>query len=96
MSKTSDLFNECLVETPPGVKQRVDTAFSISDATNTPLDLSFSKIRTEEEYKAACTRIEELLPLCWEGVPDDDPNNVELTRLANLVADWEDEHVVFD
>ena len=62
---------------------------------NTPLNLSFSKIHTEEEYNAVCARIEELIPLCWDGVPDDDPKNVELIRLANLVVDWEDEHVVF-
>lgn len=64
---------------------------------NTPLDLSFSKIQTEDEYNAACSRIDELIPLCCQdGVPEDDPNTVELIRLGNLVADWEDENVIFD
>lgn len=56
-----------------------------------------TKIQTEQEFKAICARIEELLPLtCGEDVPDDDPKNLELTLLANLVADWEDENVILD
>lgn len=96
MSKTSELFNECVASTPQDVKQRVDRAFRISDATNTPLDLSIERIQTEEEFNAACSRIEELIPLCGEDVSDDDPNMQELVRLGNLVADWEDEHVILD
>lgn len=79
MSKTSELFNECVTATPQDVKQRVDMAFCISDATNTPLDLSIDRIHSEEEFNAACARIEELQ---------------ELVRLGNLVADREDEHVI--
>ena len=73
---------------------KTNLAFKVSDETNTPLDLSIDRIQTEEEFKAACARIEELIPLCGEDVPDDDPNMQELVRLANLVADWEDEHVI--
>ena len=96
MSKTSELFDECLSEVPEDVKRRVDIAVKVSDVTNTPLDLSIDRIQSEEEFNAACARIEELIPLCGEDVPDDDPNNIELIRIANLVADWEDEHVTFD
>ena len=46
---------------------------------------------------AICARIEELLPLTWgDDVKDDDPIRVELTLLANLAADWEDEHVTLN
>ena len=31
MSKTSDLFNECVATTPKDVKQRVDWSFQIAD-----------------------------------------------------------------
>jgi len=31
MSKTSDLFNECVAATPKDVKQRVDWSFQIAD-----------------------------------------------------------------
>jgi len=55
------------------------------------------KIENEKQFKAALARIEELLPLTWgDDVPEDDPKNIELTLLANLVADWEDEHVVLN
>ena len=73
---------------------KINLALMISDATNITLDLSNEKIHSEEEFNAACARIEELIPLCGEDVPDDDPNMQELVRLANLVADWEDEHVI--
>lgn len=56
-----------------------------------------TKIQTEQEYNAICERIEELLPKTWgDDVKDDDPACLELNLLANLVADWEDEHVTFD
>lgn len=56
-----------------------------------------TKIQTEQEFKAICTRIEELLPHTWgDGVKDDDPVCIELNLLANLVADWEDENVILD
>jgi hypothetical protein len=96
MSKIIGLFNECLAEVPEDEKRRVDIAVNVSDETNTPFDLSIDRIHSEEEFNAACARIEELIPLSSEDVPDDDPNNVELIRIANLVADREDEHVTFD
>ena len=56
-----------------------------------------TKIQTEQEFKAICARIEELLPHTWgDDVNDDDPACVELNILANLVADWEDENVILD
>ena len=55
-----------------------------------------TKIETEKQFEAILARIEELIPMCGEGVPDDDPRNIELALLANLVADYEDEHVVVE
>ena len=55
-----------------------------------------TKIETEKQFEAALARIEELIPMCGEDVPDDDPRNLELNLLANLVADYEDEHVVIE
>lgn len=53
-----------------------------------------TKIQTEKEFKTICARIEELLPLTWgDNVKEDDAACVELNLLANLVADYEDEHV---
>lgn len=51
-----------------------------------------TRIETEQQYKAAMARIEELLPLVTEETPEDDMNSVELMLLSNLVADYDDEH----
>ena len=52
-----------------------------------------AQIKTEKEYEAAMARIEELLPLTWgDDVPADSPENIELTLLSDLVADYEDVH----
>ena len=38
-------------------------------------------------------RIDELLPLTWnEGAPEDSPENIELSLLSDLVAEYEDVH----
>ena len=41
-------------------------------------------------------RIDELVPLTGEGVAEDDPKNLELNLLCELVAEYEDENVVFE
>jgi HTH-type transcriptional regulator/antitoxin HigA len=52
-----------------------------------------AQIKTEKEYQAAMARIEELLPLTWEdGTPEDSPENIELSLLSDLVAEYEDIH----
>ncbi|BBL00453.1 hypothetical protein A3BBH6_06890 [Alistipes onderdonkii subsp. vulgaris] len=43
-----------------------------------------------EQYNAAMTRIEELMPLVTEATPED-RNSIELVLLSNLVADYEQE-----
>ena len=50
-------------------------------------------IKTQKEYEAMLTRIEELLPLTWgDNIPEDSPENIELALISNLVADYEDIH----
>ena len=51
-----------------------------------------TRIESEKQYKAAMTRIEELLPLVTEDTPEDDIHSVELVLLSNLVADYDHEH----
>ena len=52
-----------------------------------------ARIKTEKEYEAAMARIDELLPLTWnEGAPEDSPENIELSLLSDLVAEYEDVH----
>jgi HTH-type transcriptional regulator/antitoxin HigA len=52
-----------------------------------------AQIKTEKEYEAAMKRIEELLPLTWgDDVPEDSPENIELSLLSDLVAEYEDVH----
>lgn len=51
-----------------------------------------AKIQNEIAYEAAMERIEELLPLVDDDTPLTDRNLIELDLLAELVADYEDEH----
>ena len=52
-----------------------------------------AQIKTEKEYEAAMARIDELLPLTWgDNVPEDSPENIELSLLSDLVAEYEDGH----
>lgn len=53
-------------------------------------------IKTEKEFKAVLARIDELVPLTGEGVAEDDPKNLELNLLCELVAEYEDENVVLE
>ncbi len=53
-------------------------------------------IKTEKELRAILARIDELIPLTGEGVAEDDPKNLELNLLCELVAEYEDENVILD
>ena len=48
-----------------------------------------AKIKTEKQYKAACSRIEELLKVVSNDTPTDDKNFLELDLISDLVADYE-------
>ena len=50
------------------------------------------KIKTEEQYKAACQRIEELLKVVENDTPADDKNLLELDLISDLVAGYEEKN----
>lgn len=47
-------------------------------------------IKTEKEYKAICSRIEELLSVVNNDTPVTGKNFIELDLLSDLVADYEE------
>ena len=51
-----------------------------------------TQIKSEAAYRAALKRIDELLPLTGDDVPDDDPNMLELDMLSDMVEEYEDIH----
>lgn len=51
-----------------------------------------AKIMTEKVYRAALKRIDELLPLTGDDVSRDDPNQMELELLTDLVDEYETIH----
>lgn len=51
-----------------------------------------TKIKTELEYRATSSRIEELLAVVNNETPSGDNNLIELDLLSNLVADYEEEY----
>lgn len=51
-----------------------------------------AQIKTEEQYKAACDRINELLKVVSNETPAGDKNLLELDLISDLVADYEEEH----
>ncbi len=51
-----------------------------------------TRLENETQYKAAMSRIEELLKIVDDNTPADDKNSIELVILSNLVADYEDIH----
>lgn len=51
-----------------------------------------AKIQTEQSYRAALQRISELLPLTGDAVPRDDPHQLELELLTDLVDEYETAH----
>lgn len=53
-------------------------------------------IKTEKELRAILARIDELVPLTGEDVAEDDPKNLELNLLCELVAEYEDENVILE
>ena len=53
-------------------------------------------IKTEKELRAILARIDELVPLTGEEVAEDDPKNLELNLLCELVAEYEDENIVLE
>lgn len=51
-----------------------------------------AKIQNEQAYRAALHRIDELLPLTGDEVPRDDPRQLELEILTDLVYEYEAVH----
>ena len=51
-----------------------------------------AQIKSEAAYRAAMSRIEELLPLVNDNTPVDDPNYLELDMISDLVEEYEDVH----
>ena len=50
------------------------------------------RIKTEEEYKAIMSRIDELVEIVDDNTPITDKNMIELDFLADLVVAYEKEH----
>ena len=51
-----------------------------------------AQIKTEEQYRAACDRINELLKVVSNETPAGDKNLLELDLISDLVADYEELH----
>lgn len=51
-----------------------------------------AQIKSEAAYRAALKRIDELLPLTGDDVPDDDPNMLEMDMLCDMVEEYEAIH----
>jgi HTH-type transcriptional regulator/antitoxin HigA len=51
-----------------------------------------AQIKTEEQYRAACERINELLKVVSNETPAGDKNLLELDMISDLVADYEELH----
>ena len=54
--------------------------------------LVMRQIKNEAAYRAALKRIDELLPLTGDNVPDDDPNMLEMDMLCDMVEEYENVH----
>ena len=50
------------------------------------------RIITEEQYKFAQSRVEELLPQVDDSIPLTNPKAVELMLMSDIVIDYEKEH----
>lgn len=50
------------------------------------------RIITEDQYKLAKARVEELLPLVDDNTPLDAPKAVELMMMSDIVIDYEKDH----
>jgi HTH-type transcriptional regulator/antitoxin HigA len=53
-----------------------------------------TRIENEKQYKAACSRMEELLQIVGNDTSPDDRNFIELDLLSDLVADYEEEWLI--
>ena len=51
-----------------------------------------AQIKSETAYRAALRRIDELLNVVNNSTPPDDPNFLELDRISDMVADYEEIH----
>lgn len=51
-----------------------------------------AKIKSENAYKAALKRIDQLLPLVNDNTPQDDPNYLELDMISDMVEEYEAVH----
>lgn len=51
-----------------------------------------TKIQNQAQYIWAASRVEELLPFIYDGMPQNDPLYIEFVLLGNLVADYSEEH----
>lgn len=51
-----------------------------------------AKIQNEQAYRAALHRIDELFPLTGDEVPRNDPHQLELEMLTDLVYEYEAVH----
>lgn len=51
-----------------------------------------TKIQNQAQYLWAESRVEELLPFIYDGMPQDDPLYIEFVLLGSLVADYSEEH----
>ena len=47
---------------------------------------------SENQYKLACSRVEELLPMVGEDTPADDPKTIELAIMSDIIIDYEETH----
>ena len=54
-----------------------------------------AQIKSEAAYRAAMRRIDELLPLTGDDVPEDDPNMLEMDMLCDMVEEYENIHYPF-
>lgn len=52
--------------------------------------MKMAQIKSEEAYKAALARIEELLPLVNDETPTDDRNYLELDMISDMVEEYEE------
>ena len=76
MSKTSELFNECLAATPQDVKQRIDWSFQIADKIDSVLK---ERGITQKEFDKQIGRSE--AEVCrWVG----GTHNFTLATLAKI------------
>ncbi len=51
-----------------------------------------AQIKSEAAYRAALKRIDELLFLTSDDMPESDPNMLELDMLSDMVEEYEDVH----